>query len=130
VRILKRTRRVNGRLKEVYVSNILVRYADQNILKDKAVPLHATEALGVEKRYSSYSFSTSALDGDEWSASRPDSALAPGKGPPVRTETGVWVGPREIINCSKTSSLKKLCWTETCCHLEKSLVLKTELKLI
>jgi hypothetical protein len=33
--------------------------------------------------YSSYSFSTSALDGGEWSASRPGCALAPGKGPPV-----------------------------------------------
>jgi hypothetical protein len=36
-----------------------------------------------ERRYSSYSFTTSALDGDEWSASRPGRALAPGKGPPV-----------------------------------------------
>jgi hypothetical protein len=33
--------------------------------------------------YSSYSFSTSALNGGEWSASRPGLALAPGKGPPV-----------------------------------------------
>jgi hypothetical protein len=36
-----------------------------------------------ERRYSSYSFSTSALDGGEWSASRPSRALPPGKGPPV-----------------------------------------------
>jgi hypothetical protein len=33
--------------------------------------------------YSSYSYSTSALDGGEWSASRLGRALAPGKGPPV-----------------------------------------------
>jgi hypothetical protein len=33
--------------------------------------------------YSFYSFTTSALDGGEWSASRPGRALAPGKGPPV-----------------------------------------------
>jgi hypothetical protein len=33
--------------------------------------------------YSSYSFMTSALDGGEWSASRPGRALVPGKGPPV-----------------------------------------------
>jgi hypothetical protein len=33
--------------------------------------------------YSSYSFSTSALDGGERSASRPGRAIAPGKGPPV-----------------------------------------------
>jgi hypothetical protein len=33
--------------------------------------------------YSSYSFTTSALDEVEWSASRPGCALPPGKGPPV-----------------------------------------------
>jgi hypothetical protein len=33
--------------------------------------------------YSSYSFSTSALDGFEWSASRLGRDLPPGKGPPV-----------------------------------------------
>jgi hypothetical protein len=32
---------------------------------------------------SSYSFSTSAVDGSEWSVSRPDRALPPRKGPPV-----------------------------------------------
>jgi hypothetical protein len=42
------------------------------------------EAQG-EKRYSSYSFTTSALDGGELSASRPGRALARGKGPPVPT---------------------------------------------
>jgi hypothetical protein len=36
---------------------------------------------GGERRYSSYSFSTSALDGGEWLVSRPGRALAPGKGP-------------------------------------------------
>jgi hypothetical protein len=36
-----------------------------------------------ERKYSSYSFTISALDGGEWSASRPDRALPPGKGPPV-----------------------------------------------
>jgi hypothetical protein len=36
-----------------------------------------------ERRYSSYSFSTSAIDGGEWSASCPGRAIAPGKGPPV-----------------------------------------------
>jgi hypothetical protein len=37
----------------------------------KAVPLHATKALRGERRYSSYSFLTSALDGGEWSVSCP-----------------------------------------------------------
>jgi hypothetical protein len=36
-----------------------------------------------ERRYSSYSFLTSALDGGEWSASRSGRALSPGKEPPV-----------------------------------------------
>jgi hypothetical protein len=51
--------------------------------KSKAVPLHAMEALGGRGCISSYSFTTSALDGGEWSASRPGRALPPGKGPPV-----------------------------------------------
>jgi hypothetical protein len=35
------------------------------------------EALEGERRYSSYSFLTSALDGGEWSASRPGRSLPP-----------------------------------------------------
>jgi hypothetical protein len=35
--------------------------------------------------YNSHSFLTSALDGSEWSASRPGRALPPGKEPPVPT---------------------------------------------
>jgi hypothetical protein len=51
----------------------------------------------VGEDYSSYSFSISALDGGEWSASRPGRALAPGKGPPVilqedgRPPEPVWI---------------------------------------
>jgi hypothetical protein len=41
------------------------------------------EELGREGRYSSYLFTTSALDRCEWSASRPGRALHPWKGPPV-----------------------------------------------
>jgi hypothetical protein len=48
--------------------------------KGKAVPQHTPWRRRGEKRYSSCSFLTSALDGSEWSASRP----GPGKGPPVR----------------------------------------------
>jgi hypothetical protein len=36
-----------------------------------------------ERRYSSYSYLSLALDGGEWSASRPGRALPPGKEPPV-----------------------------------------------
>jgi hypothetical protein len=38
-----------------------------------------------ERRYSSYSFLTLALDDGEWSASCTSYTLAPGKGPPVST---------------------------------------------
>jgi hypothetical protein len=43
-----------------------------------------------EERYSSYSFSTSALDRGEWSVSRPSHTLAPMKGPqvPIVQEAG------------------------------------------
>jgi hypothetical protein len=43
-----------------------------------------------ERKYSSYSFTTSALDGGEWSASRPGRALRPGKEPqvPIEQESG------------------------------------------
>jgi hypothetical protein len=62
--------------------------------KGKAVPLHTMEALGGERRYSSYSFSTSALDGGEWSASRPGRAFIPGERIPGTHCTGGWVSPR------------------------------------
>jgi hypothetical protein len=46
-------------------------------------PLRCIEAHLGDRRYSSYSFLTSALEGGEWSASRPGRALPPGKEPPV-----------------------------------------------
>jgi hypothetical protein len=39
----------------------------------------------VERRYSSHSFLTSALEGGEWSAPRSGRPLPPGKEPPVPT---------------------------------------------
>jgi hypothetical protein len=44
------------------------------------------EAHGRERRYSCYSYLTLALDGGEWSASRPGHALPPRKEPPVPNE--------------------------------------------
>jgi hypothetical protein len=52
-------------------------------IKGKVVPLRSTEAHLGERRYSSYSFLTSALGGGERSASRPGRPLFPGKEPPV-----------------------------------------------
>jgi hypothetical protein len=51
--------------------------------KGTAVPLRSIEAHLGDRRYSSYCFLTSALQGGEWSASRPGPALPPGKEPPV-----------------------------------------------
>jgi hypothetical protein len=47
-----------------------------------------------ERKYSSYSFLTSALDGGEWSASRPGRAFTPGERTLGTHRTGGWVGPR------------------------------------
>jgi hypothetical protein len=62
---------------------LVCRIAGCKIMNDdkiKAVPLHAMMCLG-ERKYSSYSFLTSALGGSERSASRPGRALPRGKDP-------------------------------------------------
>jgi hypothetical protein len=66
--------------------------------ESKAVPLHAVVAHGGEKRYSSYSFLTSALDGGEWSASRPG-WVGPSTGldAGARRKTSAPVGDRTSI---------------------------------
>jgi hypothetical protein len=51
------------------------------------------QALGGEV-YSSYIFTNSALDGGEWSATRPGRAFTPGKRTHGTHCTGGWVGPR------------------------------------
>jgi hypothetical protein len=67
--IMERNNRKNILLSLVYINNSN-KYNNKS--KSKAVPLHAMEALGGERKYSSYSFTTSALDGGEWSASCPE----------------------------------------------------------
>jgi hypothetical protein len=68
------------------INNIKTQIRKTILIKSRVKPSRYTpwRRLG-ERRYSSYSFTTSALDGGEWSASRPDRALPPGKGPPVPT---------------------------------------------
>jgi hypothetical protein len=63
-----------------------------------------------ERRYISYSFSTSVLHGGEWLASRPGRALAPGKGPsvPIVQETG-WA-PEEVWTQRLQKKIFRLCW--------------------
>jgi hypothetical protein len=76
----------------VQVRNWTARQLDQlSESKSKAVPLRHAGIKG-EKMYSTYSFLASVIHGGEWSASSPDRALPPGKGPPVSIgqETG-WV---------------------------------------
>jgi hypothetical protein len=51
-----------------------------------------------ERWYSSYSFTTSALDGGELSASRPGRAFTPGERTSGTHCTGGWVGPRAGLN--------------------------------
>jgi hypothetical protein len=51
-----------------------------------------------ERRYSSYSFTTTALDEGEWSASRPGRAFTPGERTPGTHCTGGWVGPRADLD--------------------------------
>jgi hypothetical protein len=53
------------------------------LIHNKAAPATCHGGAWGERRYSFYSYLTSALDGGEWSASRPGRALPPGKGPPV-----------------------------------------------
>jgi hypothetical protein len=56
-------------------------------------------------RYSSYSFSTSALDGGEWSELRPGRAFAPGERTPCTHWTGGWVGPRAGLDTEDTGKI-------------------------
>jgi hypothetical protein len=52
------------------------------IKKGKVVPLCSIEAHLGDRRYSSYSFLTSAPEGGEWSASRPGRTFPPGERAP------------------------------------------------
>jgi hypothetical protein len=65
--------------------------------KGKAVPQDTYGGAGWERRYRCYSFTTSTLGGDEWSASRPAALYPREKAPPPHTHcTGGWVGPEPV----------------------------------
>jgi hypothetical protein len=53
------------------------------ISKRKAVPQHTYGGIQGGKMHSSYSFTTSAVDGGEWTTSRSGRALPLGKGSPA-----------------------------------------------
>jgi hypothetical protein len=61
----------------------LLNQANAMIKKKQSCPATRHGGAWGERRYSSYQFLTSALDGSEWSASRPGRPLPPGKVPPV-----------------------------------------------
>jgi hypothetical protein len=105
IRDVRATAECELRLKRCDVSQILSQPSgikttntDYRKKKGKAVPLHAMEALGGERKYSSYPFSTSALDGGERSASRPGRAFTPRERTPDTHWTGGWVGPRAALD--------------------------------
>jgi hypothetical protein len=49
-----------------------------------------------KRKYSPYSFLTSALEGSEWSASSPGCTLPPGKGHLVPNGQGAWWAPEPV----------------------------------
>jgi hypothetical protein len=62
-----------------------------------------------ERRYSSDSYLTSALNGGEWSVSRPGHALPPGERAPGIHWTGGWVGLRASLDAEATRKILCLC---------------------
>jgi hypothetical protein len=62
-----------------------------------------------ERMYSSYSFTTSALDGGVWLVSLHGHALAPEKESPGTHCTEGWVGPRPGLDTEATGERLCLC---------------------
>jgi hypothetical protein len=79
-------------------------------VKSKEVPLHAMEVLWGR------GIMTSALDGDEWSASCPGRALPPGKGPPVPTGQKAGWTSELVLDTGATGKILCLCWVSNFNH--------------
>jgi hypothetical protein len=62
-----------------------------------------------ERKYSSCSFSTSAIGGGVWSASRTGCSLAPGKGPPVPIVQEAGSGYRAGLDTEARGKVPCLC---------------------
>jgi hypothetical protein len=73
------------------------------------VPLHSIEAHLGESRYSTYSLLTLAVDGGEWSSSRPGRALPLGERAPGTHCIGGWVGPRSGLDAEVRGKILCLC---------------------
>jgi hypothetical protein len=70
-------------LAETYLQYLEHNHIYTIVIKKVKVSATGHDGAWGEGRYSSYSFSSSALDGGEWSASRPGCALPPRNKPPV-----------------------------------------------
>jgi hypothetical protein len=73
-------------------------------LGTKSCPTTRHEGDWVERKYSSYSLSISALDGGELPTSCPIRILVPEKGPPGTHCIGGWVGPRAGLDIEATGN--------------------------
>jgi hypothetical protein len=79
-----------------------------NIYIGKAVPQHTYGGTGGERRYSSHLFLTSALDGGEWSSSRPGRVYPRGMDPgyPLDRRLG---GPKTCLDSEVREKIICLC---------------------
>jgi hypothetical protein len=84
-------------------------HSETHTYKGKVVPLRSIEAHLSDRRYSSYCFLTPALEGGEWSESRPGRALPPGERPPSTHCIGGWVGPRAGLDAEARGKILCLC---------------------
>jgi hypothetical protein len=87
-----------------------LRFISRHPLKLNLKLSHYTPRRSLEETsYSSYSFSTLAIDGGEWSASRPSRALAPGKGPPVSSVQEAGWAPEPVSTQRLQEKSYRLC---------------------
>jgi hypothetical protein len=66
--------------------------------KSESVPLYAMDGAWGKRRYSSYSILTSALEGGEWSASRPGRALPRVKNPVAIVQEAEWATEKNPLS--------------------------------
>jgi hypothetical protein len=79
-------------------SKLLIKNGKSKLAKTKLELSHYTPwRHRGERMYGSYSFTTSALDGGEWSASRPGRALLPGIASPVPIAQEAGCDPEPIL---------------------------------
>jgi hypothetical protein len=88
----------------------------------KAVPGKHRGGPQEGKRYNFYSFLTSTLDGDEWSASQPGCALLPGESTPGSHWIGGCVDPRTGLETEARKKLLLPCQGSNPSHIVQSVI--------